>query len=151
VNGAHATFFEEKIRVSIEKGKLANLLIISEVRTKVCPEKIGDIQVIATMTGGISVFESRPIKLSWREVQDSKTRVKLSGIASLSRRFFASQPECLRSSRGKFAKSFLDKNASLCYAFVESEARRSNECVKQAISDDRPPKKRRLARIKKMK
>ena len=56
LNGAYATF-EEKIKGSIERGKLADLAVLSEDPTRVPPEKIKDIQVLATMIDGNFVFE----------------------------------------------------------------------------------------------
>ena len=56
LNGAYATF-EEEIKGSIERGKLADLAILSEDPTRVPPEKIKDIQVLATMIDGNFVFE----------------------------------------------------------------------------------------------
>jgi predicted amidohydrolase YtcJ len=56
MGGAYSTF-EEKIKGSIENGKLADLVVLSEDLTQVSPERIKDIQVIATMIGGKFVFE----------------------------------------------------------------------------------------------
>jgi predicted amidohydrolase YtcJ len=58
VNGAHATF-EEKIKGSIEVGKLADLVILGEDLTLVKPERIKDIPVIATMVGGEFCYEKK--------------------------------------------------------------------------------------------
>jgi len=51
MNGAHATF-EDKIKGSIEAGKLADLVILAEDVIQVKPERIKDIPVMATMVGG---------------------------------------------------------------------------------------------------
>ncbi|NWF55067.1 MAG: amidohydrolase [Syntrophaceae bacterium] len=51
IHGAYATF-EEKLKGSIEVGKLADLVILAEDLTQVRPEKIKDIPIMATMVGG---------------------------------------------------------------------------------------------------
>ena len=57
MGGAYASF-EEKIKGSIEIGKLADLVILAEDLTKVDPESIKDIPVVATIVGGESVYEN---------------------------------------------------------------------------------------------
>jgi predicted amidohydrolase YtcJ len=56
INGAFATF-EEKIKGSIEVGKLADVVILAEDLTQVKPERIKDIPVMATMVGGEFCYE----------------------------------------------------------------------------------------------
>ena len=56
VNGAYATF-EETIKGTVEVGKLADLVLLDEDPTKVEPERIKDISVLATMVGGKIVYE----------------------------------------------------------------------------------------------
>ena len=56
INGAYATF-EEKIKGTIEAGKLADLVILAEDLTQVKPDKIKDIPVTATMVGGEMCYE----------------------------------------------------------------------------------------------
>ena len=58
LNGAYATF-EEKIKGSIEVGKLADLVILAEDLTQVRPERIKDIPVVATMVGGEFCYEKK--------------------------------------------------------------------------------------------
>jgi predicted amidohydrolase YtcJ len=58
MNGAHATF-EDKIKGSIEAGKLADLVILAEDVTQVKPERIKDIPVMATMVGGEFCYEKK--------------------------------------------------------------------------------------------
>jgi hypothetical protein len=58
LNGAYATF-EDKIKGSIEEGKLADLVVLAEDPTEVNPEKIKDISVEATMVGGELCFQKR--------------------------------------------------------------------------------------------
>ena len=57
LNGAYATF-EEQIKGSLEPGKLADLVLLSEDPTRVPAEKIKEVQVIATMIGGEFVYGS---------------------------------------------------------------------------------------------
>jgi predicted amidohydrolase YtcJ len=56
--GSAYTSFEEKIKGSVEVGKLADLVILGEDLTQVDPETIKDIPVMATMVGGAFVYES---------------------------------------------------------------------------------------------
>jgi hypothetical protein len=56
INGAYATF-EEKIKGSIEVGKLADVVVLAEDLTQVKPDKIKDIPVMATMVGGELCYE----------------------------------------------------------------------------------------------
>ena len=56
IQGAYATF-EEKIKGSIERGKLADLVVLSDDLTRIDPAKIKDISVMATMVGGAFCYE----------------------------------------------------------------------------------------------
>jgi predicted amidohydrolase YtcJ len=56
LNGAYASF-EDRIKGSIEAGKLADLVVLAEDPTVVRPEKIKDISVEATMVGGEFFFQ----------------------------------------------------------------------------------------------
>jgi predicted amidohydrolase YtcJ len=58
LNGAYASF-EDRIKGSIEAGKLADLVVLAEDPTAVSPEKIKDISVEATMVGGELFFQKR--------------------------------------------------------------------------------------------
>jgi len=58
LNGAYASF-EEKIKGSIEVGKLADLVILAEDLTQVKPERIKDIPVVATMVAGEFCYEKK--------------------------------------------------------------------------------------------
>lgn len=51
LHGAYASF-EEDIKGSIEVGKLADFIILSEDLTEVPPASIGDISVEKTFVGG---------------------------------------------------------------------------------------------------
>jgi len=57
VNGAYASY-EEKIKGSIEPGKLADLVVLGQDPTKVDPMALIDIPVERTMVGGRWVFEA---------------------------------------------------------------------------------------------
>ncbi|RPJ37163.1 MAG: amidohydrolase [Deltaproteobacteria bacterium] len=56
LNGAYASF-EDRIKGSIEVGKLADLVVLAEDPTQINPEKIKDISVEATMVGGELFFQ----------------------------------------------------------------------------------------------
>ncbi len=56
MGGAYASF-EEKSKGSIEVGKLADLVLLDEDITKVVPERIKDITVLATIVNGEFVYE----------------------------------------------------------------------------------------------
>ena len=57
INGAHATF-EEKMKGSLEPGKLADLVVLADDPFKVDPMNLQKIGVERTMVGGKWVFES---------------------------------------------------------------------------------------------
>jgi hypothetical protein len=54
--GAYASF-EERLKGSIEVGKLADMVLLSADPTGVAPERIKDIQVEKTILGGKVVWE----------------------------------------------------------------------------------------------
>ncbi len=56
IRGAYATF-EEKIKGSLEKGKLADLVILEDDPIKIPPHLIKDLPIIATMVGGEFCWE----------------------------------------------------------------------------------------------
>jgi predicted amidohydrolase YtcJ len=56
VNAAYASF-EEGIKGSIERGKLADLVLIDRDITSVPPETIRDARILMTIVGGNIVFE----------------------------------------------------------------------------------------------
>lgn len=57
INGAHASF-EEKLKGSIEPGKLADLVVLRRDPFREDPSKLVDIPIERTMTGGRWVYES---------------------------------------------------------------------------------------------
>lgn len=57
INAAYASF-EEKIKGSLEPGKLADFVIINQDLTKISPEKIREAKILQTFVGGKAVFQS---------------------------------------------------------------------------------------------
>ncbi|MBS1486568.1 MAG: amidohydrolase [Bacteroidetes bacterium] len=58
LHGAYASF-DEKIKGSLETGKLADLVVLDQNIFSVAPEKIRDIKVLKTIVGGKIVFERK--------------------------------------------------------------------------------------------
>lgn len=56
INGAYE-YFEEKEKGSLEKGKLADLVILSDDPTTIDPVKIKDIQVLETIKEGKTIYK----------------------------------------------------------------------------------------------
>jgi len=56
VNGAFASF-DDKVKGSLERGKLADLVLIDRDLTRISPETIRDAHVVMTVVGGRVVFE----------------------------------------------------------------------------------------------
>ncbi len=55
LNGAHASF-EEGIKGSLTPGKLADYVVLADDPLTIDPEKIKDIKIVETVTGGRSVY-----------------------------------------------------------------------------------------------
>ena len=55
--GAAYASFEEHIKGSLEVGKLADFVILEKDLTKIAPETIRDVRILATVVGGKIVFE----------------------------------------------------------------------------------------------
>jgi len=55
INAAYATF-EEKLKGSLEKGKLADFVILEQDITKLEPVKIKEVKVLSTFVGGKEVY-----------------------------------------------------------------------------------------------
>ena len=56
INAAQATS-EEHLKGSIEEGKLADLTVLSNDPTSTAPDKLADIKVELTITGGKLVYQ----------------------------------------------------------------------------------------------
>ena len=56
INGAYE-YFEENSKGSLEKGKLADLVILSADPTTIDPQKIKDIVVLETIKEGKTIFK----------------------------------------------------------------------------------------------
>lgn len=55
IDGAYASF-EEKIKGSLEEGKLADLVILDQDIFEISPEKIKEVKVLQTLVGGEKVY-----------------------------------------------------------------------------------------------
>jgi len=55
MGGAYASF-DEHVKGSLETGKLADFVVLSEDPTAVPPDSIKDIEVAMTIVGGEAVF-----------------------------------------------------------------------------------------------
>jgi predicted amidohydrolase YtcJ len=58
INGAYGTF-EEKIKGSLQKGKLADFVILDKDITKIAPVQIQSVKVLSTVVGGKQVFKAK--------------------------------------------------------------------------------------------
>ena len=57
LNGAYASH-EEHLKGSIAAGKLADFVVLAEDLHTVAPDKIKDIKIVRTVTGGKTVYEA---------------------------------------------------------------------------------------------
>ena len=57
INGAYASY-EEAIKGSITPGKLADYVVLAEDPHVVDPDKIKDIEIVRTVTGGNTVYQA---------------------------------------------------------------------------------------------
>ena len=55
-NGAYLTF-EEEIKGTLEPGKLADLIVLSDDLLTIDPERILDVRTDLTIVGGIVIYE----------------------------------------------------------------------------------------------
>ena len=58
INGAYASF-DDSIKGSLERGKLADIVLIDQDLTRIAPETIRDARVLLTVVGGRIVFEKQ--------------------------------------------------------------------------------------------
>jgi len=58
INGAYASF-DDVIKGSLERGKLADIVLIDQDLTRIAPETIRDARVLLTVVGGRVVFEKQ--------------------------------------------------------------------------------------------
>lgn len=58
INAAYATF-EDKLKGSLQKRKLADFVILEQDITKIDPVKIKDVKVLATFVGGKAVYQNQ--------------------------------------------------------------------------------------------
>src|SRR5690242_21689926 len=58
INGAYNSH-EENIKGSITAGKLADYVVLAEDLHTINPEKIKDIKIVRTVTGGKTVYQGR--------------------------------------------------------------------------------------------
>jgi predicted amidohydrolase YtcJ len=61
IDAAYASF-DEKLKGSIERGKLADIVVLDRDLTKIAPETIRDARVRFTIVGGKNVYESKEKK-----------------------------------------------------------------------------------------
>jgi predicted amidohydrolase YtcJ len=67
--------FEEKEKGSIEKGKLADFVILTRDPTAVKPETIDQIKIAETIKKGVSIYKADPAKLRKAEAGDDGERM----------------------------------------------------------------------------
>jgi adenine deaminase len=79
--------FEEASKGSIEKGKLADFVILTEDPTAVKPNTIHQIKVAETIKEGVAVYTASPEKLKKAEAEGQNGLSKLFAALALERDF----------------------------------------------------------------
>jgi predicted amidohydrolase YtcJ len=64
INGAYQ-MHQEQVTGSLQKGKLADLVVLNQNLTEIDPEQIGDTDSLLTMVGGKKVWVDPSVQDEW--------------------------------------------------------------------------------------